>query len=219
MAIQRISGKMLQDNLLRGGVDIAIETDLLFFDVSTGRIGINNATPSVALDVTGEIQVSGAATFNNITIDANAIVAATTMLVSTSGNGILTLSTGTGAIDLDSTSSMIIPVGTTAQRPSVPAAGHMRFNTDINDGEVYDGTTWNSIQKSFTVTSQQIVPDGLSFVFTLDNAATTDNILVSVNGIIQDPNLGAVYSVFGTTITFTSTLLATDIISIRYLSP
>ena len=141
------------------------------------------------------------------------------MLISTSSKGNLTLSTGTGAIDLESTSSMIIPLGTTAQRPSVPAAGHMRFNTDINDGEIYNGTIWNGIQQSFTVTSQQIVPDGLTFIFTLDKAATTDSILVAVNGIIQDPNADAVYSVFGSTITFTSTLLATDIISIRFLSP
>jgi hypothetical protein len=35
-----------------------------------------------------------------------------------------------------------IPVGTTAQRPASPQAGYMRFNTDINKYEGYDGVTW-----------------------------------------------------------------------------
>lgn len=34
------------------------------------------------------------------------------------------------------------PSGTTAQRPSSPSAGYMRYNTDDNKLEYYNGTTW-----------------------------------------------------------------------------
>ena len=40
MAIGRISGEMLVPNLSRGGVDLSIETNLLYFDVTNGRVGI-----------------------------------------------------------------------------------------------------------------------------------------------------------------------------------
>ena len=43
MAIAKINGPMLQTNLLRHGIDFAVETDLLYFDVGNGRIGIQTA--------------------------------------------------------------------------------------------------------------------------------------------------------------------------------
>jgi hypothetical protein len=49
----RISGPLLADNLLRNGVDIAFETSLLYLNVSNGYIGVNNNTPTRALDITG----------------------------------------------------------------------------------------------------------------------------------------------------------------------
>ena len=42
----------------------------------------------------------------------------------------------------DDTDFVKLPSGTTAQRPSSPAAGQFRFNTTINDAEVYDGNNW-----------------------------------------------------------------------------
>lgn len=53
MAIGRISGPLLKANLIRDGVDIAFETDLLYLDVNNSRIGINTATPDTALEVVG----------------------------------------------------------------------------------------------------------------------------------------------------------------------
>lgn len=43
-----------------------------------------------------------------------------------------------------STGGFDIPSGTTAQRPSSPDSGYMRFNTTINAIEVYDGTSWRT---------------------------------------------------------------------------
>lgn len=35
-----------------------------------------------------------------------------------------------------------LPSGTNAQRPISPSAGMIRFNTDENSPEVYDGAEW-----------------------------------------------------------------------------
>ena len=51
----RIGGQVLTDNLLRAGVDLAFETDLLYLDVNNQRIGIKDSTPVYDLDVNGNI--------------------------------------------------------------------------------------------------------------------------------------------------------------------
>ncbi len=53
MAIGRITGPLLKANLLRDGVDLAFETDLLYLDIVNGRIGIHTASPDYDLDVNG----------------------------------------------------------------------------------------------------------------------------------------------------------------------
>lgn len=60
MAVGRISGPLLAKNLLRDGVDLAFETDLLYLDVISGRVGINTSTSylnypdlNIKLDVNG----------------------------------------------------------------------------------------------------------------------------------------------------------------------
>ena len=35
-----------------------------------------------------------------------------------------------------------VPVGTTAQRPSSPAVGYVRYNTDLGYLEIFTGNTW-----------------------------------------------------------------------------
>lgn len=49
----RISGPLLAANLLRQGVDLAFETNLLYLDVVNGRIGIKTDIPSRSLTITG----------------------------------------------------------------------------------------------------------------------------------------------------------------------
>ena len=50
---------MLEANLLRYGVDLAVDTDTLKIDVTNNRIGINTATPAQALDVVGNAAIGG----------------------------------------------------------------------------------------------------------------------------------------------------------------
>jgi len=51
----RIGGQVLTDNLLRAGIDLAFETDLLYFDVTNQQIGIRDSTPVYTLDVNNNI--------------------------------------------------------------------------------------------------------------------------------------------------------------------
>jgi hypothetical protein len=51
----RIGGQVLTDNLVRAGVDLAFETNLLYLDVTNQQIGIRDSTPVYTLDVNNNI--------------------------------------------------------------------------------------------------------------------------------------------------------------------
>lgn len=65
----RIGGQVLSDNLLRAGVDLAFETDLLYLDVNNRRIGIRDSTPSYDLDINSNLKTNNLSITNQITID------------------------------------------------------------------------------------------------------------------------------------------------------
>ena len=46
---------------------------------------------------------------------------------------------------MESTGAMIFPTGTTAQRPSTPQAGMVRFNSTTSRFEGYNGSEWINI--------------------------------------------------------------------------
>lgn len=78
MAIGRISGPLLKQNLIRDGIDLAFETDLLYLDVNNSRLGINTATPQYSLDVVGttrssNLDISGQLTVGNFLVSGNTI--------------------------------------------------------------------------------------------------------------------------------------------------
>ena len=68
MAIGRISGQLLKSNLLRSGVDLAFETDLLYLDVVNSRIGIKTTTPTADLDINGTIKTTTALVDNQLNV-------------------------------------------------------------------------------------------------------------------------------------------------------
>jgi hypothetical protein len=59
MAVGRITGPLLKANLLRHGVDLAFETNLLYLDVTNGKVGIKTIPdPQYDLDVNGNVRSS-----------------------------------------------------------------------------------------------------------------------------------------------------------------
>ena len=113
---------------------------------------------------------------------------------------------GTGAVK--------VPIGTTAQRPT-SATAQIRYNTDIGGLEYYNGTEWAALTP--VITDQAIVGDGSTQTFTLSQPASANGLLVSINGVLQNPNIGA-YSVAGDQITFSEAPLATDSIDVRFIA-
>ena len=64
--VGRISGPLLQENLLRNGIDLSFETDLIYLDVTNQRIGIKTTSP------TNELQNSLTTRTTNLIVDTEA---------------------------------------------------------------------------------------------------------------------------------------------------
>ena len=67
MSISKVSGTMLRNILERDGANLAIsnklaDTPIFLVDVANARIGINTATPTVSLDIAGNILATGICT-------------------------------------------------------------------------------------------------------------------------------------------------------------
>ena len=123
----------------------------------------------------------------------------------------------TGAtLKVDSTDSILIPVGTSAQRPSA-ATGMIRFNTTLDAFEFYDSNSWTTAGSDFTViASENFAGDNSTVAFTLGSSQTTASCIVSINGVVQLPTTA--YAVSTTTLTFTEAPLSGDVIEVREIT-
>ncbi len=151
--------------------DLNVDSGVLFADVSTNRIGINETTPTVSVD----------------------------------------LGTNTDAI--------LIPKGTTAQRPSAEA-GQFRYNTTTSQFEGYTDE-WGAIAGSGSGGSSSVFAkstfagDGSTTAFTLAKSMSSeDGLIVFIDGVYQADN---VYSVSGTTLTFATAPVNSRVIEVFQL--
>jgi len=97
----------------------------------------------------GNITTSGVLQTNN-SLNVNNILVITNNNISTVGTNNILLTPPSGRVaKIDSTTALVIPSGTTAQRPTtgIVSSGSIRFNTDTNQYEGYSGTTssWSSL--------------------------------------------------------------------------
>ena len=119
---------------------------------------------------------------------------------------------GSGIVVVDGTTGLVIPVGTTIQRPS-GEVGMIRFNSTTSEVEVYNGGAWVSISPSNTITKNDFTGNGSDTAFTLGASSTTDGVIVTINGAVQAAT--AAYTVSGTTLTFTEAPDASAAIQVR----
>jgi|LauGreDrversion4_2_1035121.scaffolds.fasta_scaffold00453_5 hypothetical protein len=119
------------------------------------------------------------------------------------------------ALHIESTDSIILPVGAQGDRPGTPVTGMFRFNTTSSKLEVYDSTAWVSIgeNQTTTVVSETFSGDGTEVNFTLSQTLTTAAAIVSINGVVQIP--GTAYSISGSTLTFTEAPELGDTVEVR----
>ncbi len=124
--------------------------------------------------------------------------------------------TAGATLKVDSTDSLMLPVGTTAQRPS-PATGMFRYNSSLEAVEFYTSGSWKTAGSDFTtIASQTFTGDNSTVAFTLSEAQTTASCIVAINGVVQLPTTA--YAVSGTTLTFTEAPIAADVIEVRKLT-
>ena len=109
-----------------------------------------------------------------------------------------------------------IPTGTTAERPSTPVNGQLRYNIDTSRFEFYD-TGWRDVSSRgfLSMTKDSFTGDGSTLAFTMSttpNAAT--GIPVYVGNVHQNP--GVSYTISGTTLTFASAPPAAQTIEVYH---
>jgi len=215
-------------NVLTGGLISATAT-ITGGNLATG--GTASATGNVTagnLITAGNLVVNGgnidssasAITINGASADVNFAVNGDTTTVFFVDAGTETASFGNSTqvtnsiVSFNSTNSIKMPVGNTAQRPT-GVTGQLRFNTTTNGLEVFDNSAWTAVgTPTFTVISdQQFSGDGSTVAFTLSTASTTAGSVVSINGVVQIPTTA--YSISSTTLTFTEAPATGDQIDVR----
>ena len=183
-------------------------------DVYGNNITLNNGNIDGA--ASGTITINGSSADTNFAVNGD--TAANVFFVD-AGTGTASFGSSTqttnAIVAFNATNSILFPVGNTAQRPSVPVEGMVRYNTTIQDIEVYDADEWKAVGTPvFTViVDDQFNGDGSTVAFTLSQSSTTAGVVVSINGVVQIPTTA--YSVSGTTLTFTEAPLTGDVIDVR----
>ena len=199
--------------------------DEWFFDYSSGVLNFNGTNiPSViGTGVTGKsvyivgaryvgpFGVGGGSTIGNLTVTD------TTVSTTNAGSTIVLTTTSQGTVNINNTTALQISVGTTAQRPTTPSTGDLRFNSTTTSTEVYNGSAWVNVgQDTTTITSQAFAGDNSTVAFTLNATATTTSVIVTINGTVQTPTTA--YAVSGTTLTFTEAPASGDAIEVRQIT-
>jgi hypothetical protein len=87
-------------------------------------------TSGQKVDVIGQLQAQTIASTGNALIQGEAQCAA--------------LSVG-GEAYFNTNTAIKIPVGITGDRPPVPVAGHLRYNSTLDQAEIYSGTEWKAV--------------------------------------------------------------------------
>lgn len=103
-----------------------------------------------------------------------------------------------GRVVLGTTNSVLMPKGADADRPASPVNGHVRYNTDSNELEVYQDSAWRKVAyKEPTGIVQQDLGNGddVEVYFGPLNSGNTDypypelsapqNIMVFVENVYQ----------------------------------
>ena len=206
-ALQVWGGASISGNLYAGGVTNTVMGGMIV-NHSQGVAGTSNQNAFIAQGYNDSTLL-----YTKPTSSYDAVIVG--------GNGAGSSFASGAKLVINSTDTMLLPSGTNAQRPSQigysDTAGMFRYSTTSNSIEWYNGSTWQSATTSFTVVQdQQFSGTGSQVNFTLSQTATTNGIIVSINGIMQIPTLA--YSVSGTTLTFTEAPQSTDVIDVRLIT-
>lgn len=191
----------------------------------TGQTGITSFVSNIAF---GNISVANIATFTGNILAGNVLAGniSTTSDIEIGGNlyannniiGNIQTSSISGNVGITGNlyvNGPILSVPSTTTNTNSAPPGAIRYNSTLGTVEFYNGSQWVQIING--ISDQTINPDGVSTSYTLtQSAADAYGLLVSINGVVQQPNTS--YLVSNGNIVFVEVPQTTDIIDIRYLS-
>jgi len=94
------------------------------------------------------------------------------------------------SLKFDGTRGIVVPKGSTAQRNGAPESGEIRYNTDLNLMEIYNGSAWGSMGPFPFAFTEYFTGDGTTVEFPLTrNVSDQDDIIVTLNGVQQRAGL------------------------------
>lgn len=198
MAVGRISGPLLAKNLLRDGVNLAFETDLLYLDVTNGRIGINTST-FIAQDFQRPItetaiklEVNGTARFQKIVVDHT--------------------STFYGSLFVDNFTNAEAYVHDGNNVASVLIAGGVAINKDVYISGVLNVNSTSNFDSNINVAGIAIFSNLVDITASTSSVSTDTGALLVVGGvgIGENANIGGTFAVTGTSVfSSTATIIST----------
>ena len=175
MAIARINGPMLNSNLERQGVNLAIDANLMYYDVTDRFVGINNTTPGYALDSTGNARIA------NLFVLGNQI------------------SSNTGKVSLGSISNVTISGGSANYILYTDGAGNLSFGnlaalTGLegftgNNISLGTNTQGSLVSNAVTLTTATTITNAIAEINQALGSITTGNGNIQVSGNIVASNL------------------------------
>jgi hypothetical protein len=185
--------------------------DEFFFDYQSGVLHFIGTNLPNGVNFSGKTayvsgaRYTGTQGLQNIVTDTGDFTFSGNGLSTGSSNANMELGTsGTGQYVFTADTGVVLPTGTTAQRPSAQE-GVIRFNTQTGKYEVsQDGSTYTNLRTDVdagTITKDIFSGDGSTTTFTLSTApSAANNIIVYVDGVMQEPAQN--YTISNTTIDF-----------------
>jgi hypothetical protein len=106
----------------------------------------NTTLSDIATALTGSVAADGQTPMTgNLDMNTRKVVNLANGTVATDAINLGQLTTSLTNPTFSGTEYMLIPKGTTAQRPAVPVDGEMRYNTTTNQFEGYQGGAWGQL--------------------------------------------------------------------------
>ena len=142
------------DNILRFAIDGTVSATLDATKLFTNNIKIGN------INISGQT-VSNEVTANNLEINPsgtgsvliNAVSFKDNKITNTLNSSFNLSSTGSGYVKFGGTGAVVFPSGPPSDRRLTPELGELRFNTNTNIEEIFDGQSWISVGGSSSVAS------------------------------------------------------------------